>query len=67
MQCLDYILRVWDRRHPGKETYQVEKNTIDVEKFFVDHKLVTQLSDHYALRAVLAPNDGKNYDVLEST
>jgi hypothetical protein len=40
---------------------------IDVEKFFVDHTLITQLSDHYALKAVIVLNDGKNYDVLEST
>lgn len=53
MQCLDYIMRVRHKDSRGEEVYKIDHNLVDVEKFFVDHKLITQLSDHYALKAVL--------------
>lgn len=56
MQCLDYIMRVQHKNNTEDTNYVIDHNTVDVEKFFVDHKLVTQLSDHYALKAVLVPS-----------
>lgn len=56
MQCLDYIMRVESKNSPAETRYVIDNDTVDVEKFFVDHKLVTQLSDHYALKAVLVPS-----------
>ena len=53
MQCLDYIMQVRLKSAKTEPVYEVEKNLIDVEQFFVDHQVITQLSDHYALKAVI--------------
>jgi hypothetical protein len=59
MQCLDYFMEVIKRDNQDIKRYKIKENTVDVEKFVVDHKKFTQLSDHYALKGVIVPNADK--------
>ena len=53
MQCLDYIMQVGLKSAKTESLYKVERNLVDIEQFFVDHEIITQLSDHYALKAII--------------
>jgi hypothetical protein len=56
MQCLDYFLEIVRQNPQEVKRYKIKENTVDVEKFLIDHKEFTQLSDHYALKGVIIQN-----------
>jgi hypothetical protein len=56
MQCLDYFMEILKKTSVEPKKYRLRESTVDVEKFLVDHKEFTQLSDHYALKGVVIPN-----------